>query len=212
LFWQWLLLLLTENEPMASATATKTVLHVGCGSKVSQTLHPTFQTAEWQEIRLDIDPDYQPDIVANIMDMSVVGSESVDAIWSSHNLEHLFSHEVPVALREFHRVLKPDGFALITLPDLQKVAAHIAQGRLEDVLYVSPAGPISAIDVVYGHRAAVARGKVHMAHKTGFTAQSLGQKLFDAGFAQIEVKQDNGLALWALAIKAPVSRLPHIMA
>src|SRR5713101_5596186 len=130
-----------------SGRTSKTVLHVGCGPNVAHKLHPTFHTAQRHELRLDIDAEHQPDIVADIMDMSVVGSGSVDAIWSSHNLEHLYSHEVPVALNEFYRVLKPGGFALITLPDLQKVAAYIAQGRLEDVLYESPAGPIFAIDV-----------------------------------------------------------------
>ena len=190
---------------MSSDAAAKTVLHVGCGPNVAHRLHPTFHTAQWHELRLDIDPEHQPDIVADIMDMSVVGSGSVDAIWSSHNLEHLYSHEVPVALNEFYRVLKPGGLALITLPDLQTVAAYIAQGRLEDVLYESPAGPILAIDVVYGHRASVARGNQFMAHKTGFTAQSLGQKLLDVGFAKVEVKQDDAFALWALAIKALAS-------
>ena len=36
--------------------------------------------------------------------MSQVKSESVDAIYSSHNIEHIFPHEVPIAFREFHRV------------------------------------------------------------------------------------------------------------
>ena len=35
-------------------------------------------------------------------DMSMVDSAAVDAVWSSHNLEHLYAHEVPVALGEFH--------------------------------------------------------------------------------------------------------------
>jgi predicted SAM-dependent methyltransferase len=43
--------------------------------------------------------------------MKAVASESVDAIFSSHNIEHLYPHEVPVALAEFIRVLKPGLFA-----------------------------------------------------------------------------------------------------
>src|SRR5262249_44634954 len=134
----------------------KTVLHVGCGEYLALKLHETFRTPEWREVRLDIDPNARPDIIGNITDMGMVESASVDAVWSSHNLEHLYAHEVPLALAEFYRVLKPDGFLLITMPDLQQVAAFVAQGRLEDTLYVSPAGPISAIDVIYGHRASVA--------------------------------------------------------
>jgi ubiquinone/menaquinone biosynthesis C-methylase UbiE len=186
---------------MAATTAIKTVLHVGCGAKHAHKLHQVFQTPEWQEVRLDIDPSVQPDIVGTITDMSIVETASVDAVWSSHNLEHLYSHEVPVALREFHRVIKPGGFALVTMPDLQQVAAFVAQGRLEDVLYQSPAGPISAIDVIYGHRASVEKGNHFMAHKTGFTAQSLGQKLFAAGFPKVQVQCDLTLNLWATARK-----------
>ena len=53
----------------------------------------------WREIRLDLDPAVQPDIVCSITDMSPVATDSVDAIWSSHNLEHLQRHEVPLALQ-----------------------------------------------------------------------------------------------------------------
>ena len=68
-----------------------------------------FNTPEWHELRLDIDPSVGPDVVGTMTDMAEVISESVDAIFSSHNLEHLEAHEVPVALQEFRRVLKPDG-------------------------------------------------------------------------------------------------------
>jgi SAM-dependent methyltransferase len=186
---------------METTTATKTVLHVGCGHNNPNKLHKTFQSPAWREVRLDIDPAVQPDIIGSITDLSMVATASVDAVWSSHNLEHLYSHEVPQALAEFCRVLKPEGFALITLPDLQQVAAYVAQGKLEDVLYQSPAGPIAALDVIFGHRASVAQGNVFMAHKTGFTAQTLGQHIIRAGFARVEVKRDNNLNLWALAHK-----------
>jgi ubiquinone/menaquinone biosynthesis C-methylase UbiE len=62
-------------------------------------------------------------------DMSAVADASVDAIFSSHNIEHLYPHEVPVALGEFLRVLKPDGFAIITWGTLQ-AAGFKAVGTL----------------------------------------------------------------------------------
>src|SRR3954451_8011278 len=102
------------------STPTRTVLHVGCGVKLPHKLHQAFHTPEWRELRLDIDPNVQPDIVGSITDMRMVETASVDAVWSSHNLEHLYAHEVPVALAEFYRVLRPGGFLLITMPDLQQ--------------------------------------------------------------------------------------------
>ena len=65
------------------------------------------------------------------------------------------------------------------------------------MLYQSPAGPIHAIDVVYGHRASISRGNRLMAHRTGFTARTLGARLVDAGFRPVRVKRE-GFVLWAV--------------
>jgi ubiquinone/menaquinone biosynthesis C-methylase UbiE len=181
----------------------KTVLHVGCGPANPAKLHQTFRTGAWREIRLDIDPKVHPDIVASITELGLVAGASVDAVWSSHNLEHLYPHEVSLALREFFRVLKADGFALITLPDLRRVAELIVQDKLDDPAYVSPAGPIAPLDILYGHRASLAKGNLFMAHHTGFTAKTLGQALIRAGFAEAKVKRDNSFNLWATGYKQP---------
>ena len=125
----------------------KTFLHVGCGSATKNSTTKAFAETQWHEVRLDIDPAVQPDIVGTTTDMSVVTSESVDALFSSHNIEHLYAHEVPLALREFLRVLKPDGFAVITCPDLRSVAELIAADKLTDAVYMSAAGP----DYTIGH-------------------------------------------------------------
>ena len=122
------------------------VLHVGCGHEAREKLPPVFRQIGWREIRLDIDPDVHPDFVASMTDMRVIADQKVDAVYSSHNLEHLYPHEVPLALREMRRVLKPAGVAFIALPDLQEVARHVADGKLEDPLYLSPMGPISPLD------------------------------------------------------------------
>ena len=54
-------------------------------------------------------------------DMKEIDGASVDAIFSSHNIEHLYPHEVRPALDEFYCVLKPNGFVLSTCPNLQSV-------------------------------------------------------------------------------------------
>ena len=191
-----------NDSPSGSAAAagpSKVVLNVGCGF-VGQRLHPSFQGGEWRELRLDIDPAVNPDIVCSMIDMNPLASGSIDAIWSSHNLEHLHRHEVPVALAEFLRVLRPGGMLLLTMPDLQKIAELVAAGELEDEAYLSPSGPIAPLDMIFGHSASLAQGNLHMAHKTGFTARTLNQLLAEAGFAEIAVTRD-GFALWARAYK-----------
>jgi len=134
----------------------KTFLHVGCGPKRKDQTTAGF--AEWNELRFDIDESVQPDLVGTMTDMSSVSSDSVDAIFSSHNIEHLYPHEVPVALSEFLRVLKPNGFAVITCPDLQAVCALVAEVKLTEPAYTSPAGPIAPLDILYGHRPPIGKG------------------------------------------------------
>jgi SAM-dependent methyltransferase len=181
--------------------AGKTVLNVGCGYPLRQKLHPHFHGPEWREIRLDLDPAVKPDIVCSMTDMSRVASGSVDAIWSSHNLEHLERYEVPSALAEFIRVLKPHGFLLLTLPDLQEVARLVVEDRLEDQAYTSPSGPITALDMIFGHTPSLARGNPFMAHRTGFTPRTLQEALLEAGFVEISLRQGNCFDLWATAYK-----------
>jgi protein O-GlcNAc transferase len=177
----------------------KLVLHVGCGPPYAENLHERFRGPEWRELRLDVDPRQMPDVVGDMTDMrDVVPSEAVDAVWSSHNIEHVYAHEVPLVLGEFLRVLRPGGFALITTPDLQRAAERIASGRLEDPLYDSDGGPITPLDMVYGHGKAVADGFPEMAHRTGYTARTLERKLRDAGFADVRVRREPAdRALWA---------------
>ena len=90
-------------------TTQETFLHIGCGPKYKDKTTRGFNTDDWKELRFDIDESVKPDLVGTMTDMSSVASESVDAIFSSHNIEHLYAHEVPLAFAEFLRVLKPDG-------------------------------------------------------------------------------------------------------
>ena len=179
----------------------KTFLHVGCGPKRKERTTAGF--AEWNELRFDINEFVQPDLVGTMTDMSSVSTESFDAVFSSHNIEHLYPHEVPVALSEFLRVLKPDGFAVITCPDLQAVCALVAEDKLTEPAYTSPAGPIAPLDILYGHRPPMARGNLYMAHRCGFTEKVLSGTLQASGFKRVASMKrgDPYFDLWALATK-----------
>ena len=189
----------------ATDSRAKSLLHVGCAT-LNKTVLKGFNTDEWREIRFDIDKSVNPDIVGTLTDMSLVQSSSVDAVYSSHNIEHVFAHEVPIALREFHRVLKPGGMAVINCPDLQSVCDAVARHGLLTPLYVSPLGPINALDVLYGHRGLIAQGKVYMAHKCGFTYPSMQESVFAAGFKRcIGASRPGAFDLWLIAFKQDVS-------
>ena len=159
----------------------KTFLHVGCGL-LNKSGCKGFNNDNWKEIRLDIDENVNPDIVGTLTDMKLVETGSVDAVYSSHNIEHIFPHEVPIALREFYRVLKEDGIVVITCPDIQSVGEALTQDKLFETLYESPMGPVTAFDILYGHRKTTVDGNIFMVHKGGFTYSTLDIKFKEAGF------------------------------
>jgi len=176
------------------------LLHVGCGPKSKAHTTPGFMADHWSEIRLD--PGVAPDVNGTMTDMRAVESSSVDAVFSAHNIEHLYPHEVPQALSEFLRVLSDDGFAVITCPDLKSVCELIAQDKLTDPAYIAPVGPIAPLDILYGHRPAMARGNLYMAHRCGFTQKVLTATLAAAGFRSVATAcRPSSFDLWALASK-----------
>lgn len=185
------------------AKGRKILLHIGCGAPSPEKVHHTFRGDDWFELRLDIDAKVKPHIVADMTDLSMIPDHSVHAVWSSHNIEHLYPHVVPVALKEINRVIAWGGHFLVTLPDIQTVANFVAHGDLEDPIYDSPAGPISPIDILYGFRASMARGNLFMAHRTAFTAKTLAFHLREAGFSNIVVKRE-WVDLWAVGYNYPI--------
>jgi SAM-dependent methyltransferase len=176
----------------------KRVLNAGSGPIRLGALHEGFRSSNWTEVRLDIDVRTAPDIVASVTDLrGVVADASFDAVWSSHSVEHLHAHEVVPAFSEFRRVLKVDGFALVTCPNLGVIAELITRFGTEAIIYHSAAGPIKALDMLYGHGRSIADGRYAMAHNTGFTAERLGQVAIDAGFTEARVFDGPNYDLWA---------------
>jgi predicted SAM-dependent methyltransferase len=192
---------------MSDTVQFRTVLNAGSGSLAADGLHPIFRNPNWQEVRLDIDERVRPDLVGSITDLSAFEDRRFDAIWCSHILEHLHTWQVGRALAEFRRVLKPTGFLLVRSPDLEAIAKLVVEGRLEAVAYQSPAGPITALDMLFGHSLSIQRGNHFMAHNTGFTLERLGRLLLEAGFGEARVNSASAFELWALATLPEVEKV-----
>ena len=161
----------------------KRVLNVGGGSK---SIPLPSEYGGFAHVLLDIDPQGAPDIVLDGRRLGELAPGQFDAIYCSHNLEHYFRHDVPKVLAGFFHVLKPGGFAQIRVPDLTELMRRVVQGKLdlEETLYVSPAGPIAPLDVIYGFgRQIETSGVDFFAHKTGFSDQSLSRAVERAGFS-----------------------------
>lgn len=141
------------------------VLIAGCGEEGQQ-----WADQGWDVVRLDIDPRTSPHIVGDMRDLGDIGE--FDAVACNNALEHLYPHEVLKALKEFHRVLKPGGHAVIQVPDLQDVKAT------EDVI---PEIGMTGLHLMYGDPSRLEEFP-YMAHHCGFVSATLARVLGEAGF------------------------------
>lgn len=177
------------------------VLNVGGGSKATPI---PSHFSEWKHDLLDIDARGNPDLVCDARELLTLEASRYDAVYCSHNLEHYYRHDGRKVLQGFIHILKDDGFAEIRVPDIAQVIATVQEHRLDldDVLYESAAGPISAHDVIYGLQSEIVNsGQDFYAHKTGFTPKSLMSILSEAGFRYIFLAEGAQLAVHALAFK-----------
>lgn len=87
-------------------------LHIGSGNK---------RLPGWQNV--DVRAEVKPDYVREADKLTGIASNSVDAIYASHVLEHFPLARVPHVLAEWHRVLVPGrGKLFLAVPDFRVIA------------------------------------------------------------------------------------------
>jgi protein O-GlcNAc transferase len=163
-------------------------LHAGCGGHSL----PSWLPGKWDEVKLDINPACNPDVVASITSLGDIGD--YDLVYSSHCLEHLHPWEVDQALSEFRRVLKVGGSLLLILPDLEDVKPT------REVLFTADCGPVTGLDMYFGHTESI-KTNPFMQHKTGFLKHTLEESLTKAGFSTVVVNRIKDYNLMGGGIK-----------
>jgi predicted SAM-dependent methyltransferase len=127
---------------------------------------------------LDIEPRPEVDYVGNAADLSQFENDSVDAIYASHVLEH-FHHtlngELINTLSEWHRVLKPGGKLLISVPDLKTLCWLYLHPNL------IPIERLHLMRIMFG-----AHSNEYDVHKVGFDSETLAMYLAEVGFEEYE--------------------------
>jgi predicted SAM-dependent methyltransferase len=137
-------------------------LHVG-GKQV----HPAWKI-------LNILPGEGVDYLGDVRDLSAFESESFDAVYASHVLEHLsYNGALVEALRGVWRILRPGGKLLISVPDLDVLCRLFVHEQLTmqdrfQVMRMMFGGQLDAYDF----------------HYVGLNGEFLSSFLGQAGFKQ----------------------------
>lgn len=185
-------------------------LSVGAGP--NRGLPPHYR--DFDVTTLDVDPATRPDVVADVRDLSCLREESFDAVYMAHLLEHFPRWEIGLVLGQVQRVLKVGGFVEIRVPHVRAVFEAVLDGSdLDEALYDSAMGPITALDILFGHGPSLEQGNAFMAHRTAFTPDSLGRALRAAGL-RVELCQPTGgkrFELCAIARKSAEASEPRAM-
>jgi len=144
------------------------ILDIGCGE------NPWFKGRE-DVINLDIRPIRGVvHIIADARKLPIK-NDAFDHVFSSHLIEHFSHHEIDHILKEWIRVLKPNGIFEIRCPNL-KSPYHILRILLD----------IPDICTLYG-----AQDYPENYHKTGFTPGLLKKKLKILGISNIRIIKDD---------------------
>lgn len=101
-------------------------LNLGCGRK---------QYEGWTNIDLYAEPlPGQIFLKVNIIDPPYQ-ENTVDRIISSHSLEHLRIVDAQKALKNWHRILKPQGQMLLSVPNLDVILAELLKKNIYDSVW-----------------------------------------------------------------------------
>jgi len=85
-------------------------LHLGC-----------YQKKIHGFVNVDIRPEVEPDLVADVFKLPTIKNNSVDLIYACHVLEHATPVQAADALFRWNSILKPNGVLRLAVPDLQAV-------------------------------------------------------------------------------------------
>ena len=132
-------------------------LHLGCGKKHFDGY-----------INIDLSETSATDLVCNIKKLPFEDN-SVKLIETYHVIEHMPRHDLPIALKEWHRVLGSGGKLIIEFPDFDETARQYL------------AGNESRIDNIFGLQRFL--GDAHM---FGYNFKRLKELLEESGFVKTE--------------------------
>lgn len=137
-------------------------LNLGCGFDIR---------AEY--VNVDANAAHHPDLVSDVANLIDLADGVACEALAQDVLEHLPRAKASTALREWNRVLEPDGKLVVRVPSV----VHLLR-LLEDKRHQDPAAQQRLIQCMYG-----TQGYDGDFHLNGFTEVTLRNDLAEAGFA-----------------------------
>lgn len=142
-------------------------LHLGCGS-IHLNGYINIDVEKWCNA---------VDEVMDCADLKKYKTNSVDRIFNHALLEHMPPWNTLKALKEWYRVLKPNGTIQIEVPDLERIFKEwLIDKTLSEKL---------ALDNIFGGTTIDKRYK-NQFHRTGFTFDRLSRMMKECGFKDIK--------------------------
>ena len=130
---------------------------------------------------LDIDPGNQnATIVTDLTAADAVADDTFDCFVLTQTLQFIF--DVPAALAQVHRILRPSGVALVTVPAVSRLAP--GYGLERDYWRFTPASCATLFGAAFGAGTAAVRGRGNvrsaMAFLAGLAWEELPRAALDA--------------------------------
>jgi SAM-dependent methyltransferase len=141
-------------------------LHLGCGN----THIDGF-------VNVDIQASPTVDVVSDVKTLGQFTAGTASLIYACHVLEHFSHDEVPVVLKRWREILKPDGEIRISVPDIDK----IVKVYLDNWKHFQTPPNTPWIGLLYG-----GQGTPYDYHKTGFNLCWLKYLMEKEGYRDIE--------------------------
>lgn len=170
-------------QPFKVKPGAKKIVDLGCG--IPQT---KYKTDEGEVIGVDIREECEADYRCDLRSMPFATGE-FDVCYSSHTLEHFDKSEIRGVLKEWTRIMKPDGEMRLLLPDVEWAAKKIVAGEFDDhvgnVLYGGQSDPLNF-------------------HKFGFTETVIVKLLREQGFQWMRVVHPTDPTDYNMLIQASI--------
>lgn len=192
-----------RNKPfLLPATDKKIVASLGWSSALKGRLHPHFAPQTWHELRIDADMEVQADLAQHPYALPMIADGSVDGVHIGHVLHRYSFHDAMRVLQEAMRILKDGGVLIATVPDMQLAATFAAHDELEAAIYTSPAGAITALDMLFGFQKTIATGDTPRQHRSGYSLTSFGNFMRDCGLCNLSITRQ-AYDLQGVGLKLP---------